>query len=231
MAKKILFTVMSVVLCLGLIGSAFAYFSDVERSEDNTFTAGTIDLDITGQSSITLIDMKPGATASGNITVKNIGNNAGCLYATSWYVDKDKLIGGVDADLVETFEFAAINYDAGTNPLALDMTADAVAKKLLITEFKVDGVAMSLTIPGFIPDTDGDTRITVFDMVNDASGGPLAGYPVSPGQLTTWYSYDANMTVGLSHTYALSVQFDPLAGNAYQADGIILTFEFLLTQK
>ncbi len=44
--KKILFTVMAVVLCLGLMGAAFAYFSDTETSEGNTFTAGTLDLQL-----------------------------------------------------------------------------------------------------------------------------------------------------------------------------------------
>lgn len=42
--KRILFSLMAVVLCLGLVGGAFAYFSDVETSSGNTFTAGTLDL-------------------------------------------------------------------------------------------------------------------------------------------------------------------------------------------
>lgn len=33
---------MAVALCVGMIGSAFAYFSDVETSQGNTFTAGTL---------------------------------------------------------------------------------------------------------------------------------------------------------------------------------------------
>jgi predicted ribosomally synthesized peptide with SipW-like signal peptide len=42
--KKLLFTLMAVVLCLGLVGGAFAYFSDTETSINNTFTTGTLDL-------------------------------------------------------------------------------------------------------------------------------------------------------------------------------------------
>lgn len=41
MAKKILFTLMAVVLALGVIGGVLAYFTDVEISIANTFTAGT----------------------------------------------------------------------------------------------------------------------------------------------------------------------------------------------
>jgi predicted ribosomally synthesized peptide with SipW-like signal peptide len=44
--KKILFTLMVCVLCLGLVGGAFAYFTDVETSTGNTFTAGTLNMQI-----------------------------------------------------------------------------------------------------------------------------------------------------------------------------------------
>jgi predicted ribosomally synthesized peptide with SipW-like signal peptide len=42
--KKILIALMAVVLCLGLVGAAFAYFTDVAPSTGNTMTAGTLDL-------------------------------------------------------------------------------------------------------------------------------------------------------------------------------------------
>ncbi len=202
--KKILFTVMAVVLCLGLMGAAFAYFSDTETSSGNTFTAGTVDLNITGQTSITLTNMAPGASASGNITVTNVGTLAGSLYATSWYVTAD--------------------LDPNPTP---DMIDDAVAKMLLITAFTAD----TFDILGQIPDVDADSRITVYDMVNDPSGAVLPDYPASPGETGKWFSYDADMTVSENHTYALTVQFDTAAGNDYQGDGITLTFEFLLTQQ
>ena len=46
--KKILISLMAIVLAVGLVGAgALAYFSDVETSEDNIFTAGTLDLVVT----------------------------------------------------------------------------------------------------------------------------------------------------------------------------------------
>jgi predicted ribosomally synthesized peptide with SipW-like signal peptide len=45
--KKLLILTMSIVLALGMIGSAFAYFSDTETSTGNSFTAGTLNLDVT----------------------------------------------------------------------------------------------------------------------------------------------------------------------------------------
>ncbi len=44
--KKILFAIMSVAIAVGLMGAAFAYFSDTETSTGNTFTAGTLDLKV-----------------------------------------------------------------------------------------------------------------------------------------------------------------------------------------
>lgn len=45
--KRILFGLMSIALVLGLMGAgAFAYFSDVEYSEDNVMSAGTLDMEI-----------------------------------------------------------------------------------------------------------------------------------------------------------------------------------------
>jgi len=44
--KKIIFSLLAVALCVGMIGSAFAYFTDVETSTGNTFQAGTLDMQI-----------------------------------------------------------------------------------------------------------------------------------------------------------------------------------------
>ena len=82
--KKILFAVMAVVLCLGLMGAAFAYFSDTETSSGNTFTAGTLDLvlsddDETDLDGVTATWMSPvgwapGDTETATLTMKNVGS-------------------------------------------------------------------------------------------------------------------------------------------------------------
>ena len=49
LVKKILFSLMTMVLVMDMAGAgAFAYFSDTETSSGNTFTAGTLDLTVTG---------------------------------------------------------------------------------------------------------------------------------------------------------------------------------------
>jgi len=89
--KKLFFVLMACVLSLGLVGGAFAYFSDTETSTGNVFTAGTLDLkvDTDPTSGETWADsplgnintaldalvnnMKPGDSISGNFGIKNAG--------------------------------------------------------------------------------------------------------------------------------------------------------------
>ena len=204
--KKIIGLGIAVSVIIALITTGtWALFSDVETSGDNDFQAGTIDLTIggTGATGVDFTNMKPGDTASATITAENVGTLPGSLYASSGYVDND--------------------MSGAPTP---DMTADQFAKMLLITAFTADTV----DILSQIPDVDDDSRITVFDMVNDPSGTPLTGYS-DPASGHGWFSYDTDMTAAEVHTYALTLQFDINANNDYQGDGITWTFEFLLTQQ
>lgn len=200
MTKRIILSLAMIVLTIaGVTSATMAYFSDTATSSGNTFTAGTLDLTLgeSGGAPISLINMQPGDTGSGTITVTNAGSLAGWLGAKSSYVEAD----------------------GAPNPT--DMNANNTANMLLVTAFTADTVDML----GAIPDVNSDGRKTVYDMVNDPSAVP------PPHAGGSWYSYDNNMIVGESHVYALTVQFDPNAGNAYQGDGITWTFEFLLDQQ
>jgi predicted ribosomally synthesized peptide with SipW-like signal peptide len=44
--KKIVFSVLAVAMCIAMMSSAFAYFTDVETSTGNTMQAGTLDMQI-----------------------------------------------------------------------------------------------------------------------------------------------------------------------------------------
>ena len=83
--KKILFSLMAILLAVGLVGAgAFAYFSDIETSEGNTFTAGTLDLTVGGQNPctehITISNIAPERFYASRVyKVKNIGTLDGAL--------------------------------------------------------------------------------------------------------------------------------------------------------
>jgi len=74
---------MACVLCLGLIGGAFAYFTDTETSNNNTFTAGYMNLvlDVNNPVGNIVLDNMAPNHPSGlfDITFKNTGSLAGTL--------------------------------------------------------------------------------------------------------------------------------------------------------
>lgn len=79
--KKVLIALMVCVLALGLMGSAFAYFTSTATATANTFTAGTVKVALTNSGSSTtattgLGNLAPGDTATFDYTVVNTGTIA-----------------------------------------------------------------------------------------------------------------------------------------------------------
>jgi predicted ribosomally synthesized peptide with SipW-like signal peptide len=85
--KKILFLSLVCILAIGLVGGAFAYFTDVEYSTGNTMGAGTLDIQIgdndEGYSNSPVsatfnspINLAPGQTFTTNaVYLKNVGTS------------------------------------------------------------------------------------------------------------------------------------------------------------
>lgn len=83
--KKVLFSLMAVAMAIGLVGSAFAYFTDVEKSTGNVMGAGTLDIQIAdsnqgyGDTAVTASfnspdDLAPGQTFNtGIVYIRNVG--------------------------------------------------------------------------------------------------------------------------------------------------------------
>jgi len=86
--KRLLINFMTMALVGALIGGGvYAYFSDVETSAGNTFTAGTLDLQVDGENPWTSTaitsssGMEPGVAAIPvDITCENAGSLTGDLY-------------------------------------------------------------------------------------------------------------------------------------------------------
>jgi predicted ribosomally synthesized peptide with SipW-like signal peptide len=82
--KRILMSLMTIALVGALVGGGvYAYFSDTETSTGNTFTAGTLDLNLDGGNTnvvkFTVGNVKPGDSGGGTWTVANVGSIAGYL--------------------------------------------------------------------------------------------------------------------------------------------------------
>jgi len=80
--KKIIGLTIAILAIIGLVvGGTLAYFTDTETSTDNTFTAGTIDIDVNGENPwegegyFTIEDMKPCAVELIDFTITNVGEN------------------------------------------------------------------------------------------------------------------------------------------------------------
>jgi len=221
--KRILLSALAIMLAIGLMGSSFAYFSDVETSTGNTFTAGTLDLKIKdgGQAwsdgitvaEWTLSDMAPGVPEDfGSIDLRNDGTIAashveiGCSYSV---IEGDP-VGDPD------------NVDTSLSP-------DDFAKYLEITKFHYYNDTWSIkyengtyTIFGIadegaawrIDNADGVSGISLADLKYD----PLDDLP-SPGV----------NGFGTSH-FEMTVKFRADAGNDLQGDTLNLTMTFTLNQ-
>lgn len=153
--KGILFSLIVIFLMATLIGGGiYAFFSDVEQSTDNSFTAGTLDLKTNGAdgvtATITATCMKPGdrMPESGNASV-NLTN-----------------VGNIDGSTLD-INFTYVECD-GQNPTEFpaNMTADDFADELLVVVLTYDGTDL---LSG-ISDVDGDGK----DM-KEVAGADLTG--------------------------------------------------------
>jgi predicted ribosomally synthesized peptide with SipW-like signal peptide len=82
--NKILVSLMTIVLVFALVGGGvYAYFSDIETSTGNTFTAGTLDLNLDGVNAnvvkFTVANVTPGDSDTGTWDVTNVGSIGGYL--------------------------------------------------------------------------------------------------------------------------------------------------------
>ncbi|MBI4037482.1 hypothetical protein HY382_00350 [Candidatus Curtissbacteria bacterium] len=93
--SRILLAAASILAAAALVvGATFAFFSDTEISTGNTFTAGTLEVDITDQNADTLFESEaivgnwaPGDQSFVNFDVKNVGTlpvNLRGFAAGSW---------------------------------------------------------------------------------------------------------------------------------------------------
>lgn len=142
--KRILGLAIAFMLLIGMAGiGTWAYFSDVETSTGNTLTAGTLDLktdDVDGVTgTITLANMKPGDSTSGNITLKNTGS-----------------IDGTTLDIVFSYG------ESDGSPNVVDMDADDTAAMIEVTTLDYD----SSSLLGGISDGNGNFYTDIEDLKN-----------------------------------------------------------------
>jgi predicted ribosomally synthesized peptide with SipW-like signal peptide len=207
--KKLLFVLMACVLSLGLIGGAFAYFSDTETSTANSFTAGTLTLNhtgITSASPITITCMAPGdVTGEYVITIENTG----CI-DLAWLGDWQFTSPGGTYDLMDALyiDYGKMEFLSPTNAdWCSDGTAGYEADGSDI--FIMNGVGHG-PYPTWYNTLAGMSTLGVVTFTNWDNNNGMGSTPYENiGALKHGYKYRLTVKFG----------FAPLAGNEYQGLG------------
>jgi predicted ribosomally synthesized peptide with SipW-like signal peptide len=200
--KKMLIIAMACVLTLGLIGGAFAYFTDTETASSNTFTAGYMDLLINGANDpsgiITVANMAPGKeTGDYLIRFKNDGSLAGTI-------SYDVAITG------EPAEPDTLRPDGtGSN-----VSANAFAVQVYVTKllWGADDILADMISAA---DANADGYLSLYE---------LSAYGVFSDTSET-------LAVGATKTITYRFTLNPDAGDAYQGDGVVMSVTGKLTSN
>lgn len=181
--KRILLSALAIMLAIGLMGSSFAYFSDIETSEGNTFTAGIMDLSAPDNDVIIIPNASPGYT-SGLHTIFVEMNTDTTIEPDHVEIDVDTYdfvdwmgeSGGINtaADFTKQIEVLTLWWydDASNNLLAMvDDNADGNPGFISLYDVEAYGVfddlhalgmtgsgrlKVELSMPLDLPDADDD---------------------------------------------------------------------------
>lgn len=134
--KKILFSISIIAAAAAVItGGTLAFFSDTETSTGNTFTAGTLDLNLDGGNinvvKFTVINAYPGQSGTGYWTIKNVGSLDGFVDIQPILVTNDENGCGSDSE-------TAVDADCATGGSAGELSANMNVE--LFVDFDHDGV-------------------------------------------------------------------------------------------
>jgi len=214
--KKLLIVAMSCVLALGLVGGAFAYFSDDEASTGNTFTAGSMNLlmgdgtDYYDNETFTIVSedgIAPGDELGPyTVSFQKTGNVDGVVRVNISIDD--------EADAAASGEFATP-----------DMSAAAFATQLLVTEAYLDADPENKVSYWADQCIAGGTAQDAIDAGEIVEVSPGVYVPTIYGLSTvTLYFYVGGSEVvwgdGDAHSEVFTVVFNANAGNDYQFDGV-----------
>lgn len=191
--KKILGLTIAALLVMALVGGGtWAYFSDVETSDTNIFSAGTLDLNIDGDNinvnMLTLSDLKPGDTdggSPGTVELRNIGTITGDLTIVTGASTETESTGttgtadsGTATTMVDDALTEAEDYWVG---YYLEFTSGLnIGEKRIVTAFATasDQITVGSAFSNAVVITDAYSLHTEYelDTTGGAGVGELGGY-------------------------------------------------------
>ena len=208
--KRILGLTIAALLVIAMVGGGtYAYFSDVETSTGNTFTAGTLNLQVGSADplteTITVTDTYGGDSGSYDWLLKNVGSIAGSLDITfSNIVDAENGVNEPeDADPDEDGTVASPGTDGEL--------AEVLALVIYIDENNnniYDAATDTLIYDGFVKG------------VTNLVGEQLSNYAMA-----------ANYGSGDDKAVRIEWSIDSSVGNKIQSDSAGFDIEFELLQQ
>ena len=210
--KKILMSLMTIALVIGLVGAGtVAYFSDTETSEDNTFTAGTLDLTAVGGSPMpfAVANMKPGDSGSGTVTLTNAG--------TIGAAELDIAVSTIVNDDVDTAE---PENDQGTNTGNGDLGGQLLM--VLWLNVNQNGVFDAGDV-----ELLNDGTVSAYDATNNPTLTYVAADTYSGD---SWNEVLAEMAQGAVDDFVISYNLPVTTDNSIMTDKITFDVTFTLEQ-
>ena len=204
--KKILFSLMTLTLVIGLVGAgALAWFSDTETSTDNILTAGTLRLTADGKEgadveSIQVGNIAPGWSEEFRWTLKNTGSLDGVL----WF----EIVNVVNADNGVTEPEMGSPGEDGTE---LGELGDYLLHKM---NFFKPGTYHDASRPRIGSQTGSD--ITHWISLNSVKGQKLY--------------YEVNLAAGEEKDLCIVLKVDESVGNCIQGHSVEFDIVFHLEQ-
>jgi len=209
-------SVIAFVAAIALAGTQ-AYFSDTETSTGNTFTAGTIDIDIDENNPFTghydIGDLKPGETGYMNFKINNVGTNAANISKRLYHF---------------THTDSGENYSCG-DPINGNVSSEPECVKEIAIGHRADYVQSQLIY---------DLSVEVY-AGDDETNGPIWWQTIYKDsdnkKLTDVYGGGKSVALGMipagGHmNVTQSYHFNPNAGNKYQGDGLSFDMEIKADQ-
>jgi predicted ribosomally synthesized peptide with SipW-like signal peptide len=229
--KRILFTIMSVGLALGLIGGAFAYFTDVASTNTNVIGAGTLNIQISDNDEVlqdgpisasfsSPAGLAPGQSFDTNVvSIKNAGTiNIAWVWArfgnlTETYTDMSKHI-----IMTSYWENAPTGTSAG-NWVQQPFNADD--SNVFLNYWYNRGA-----------DLVADGSISLWDLVeaNDHGSGDSHTSLLLMNNSTLAQSATGNLPAGSTAYVKFTFQLDPLVTNPFQGQSASFQVDFIGSQ-
>ena len=215
MNKKILVSLIVIgVVAAIAIGGTSAYFSDTEKSENNTFTAGTMDLNIDGANTavqtMNLSNKAPGDSGNERSLLKNVGSLDGeldiAMGTVTNYPCTDATYGKNDGTEYCTADAGALG---GNAQMALYIDVDESG------DWSTNDIGLKSDTTKYI--NTGSVALD-YDTINNYSG-------------TVWNNvYDGLMAAGDQDGFVIDWKVPTSATNDIQGDALKFDVSFILEQ-